>query len=195
MSKWGCVVCCLAVWPSSVAAQGLTVQQPVVGSFGANTSLTVPDRGRALVGSVNSAAMGRVTYGPLPSGPALGLQTRSSSLSASVFIHDLQAMDEALLSAPAGLTRTNQSPWEERLAQRQGLPVAPISQHTPPPAPATRADHWERQALQAESRGKQQVALIYWRLAAKEGSTLARAKLTLSPENTARSARGIALSD
>lgn len=102
MTKWGFVVWCLMGLPSTLAAQGLTVQQPVVGRFGANTSLSVPDRGRALVGSVNSAAMGRVTYGPLPSGSALGLQTRSSSLSVRVFIHDLQAMDEALLSAPTG---------------------------------------------------------------------------------------------
>lgn len=194
MNKWGFVVGCLVGLPSTLAAQGLTVQQPVVGSFGANTTLSVPDRGRALVGSVNSAAMGRVTYGPLPSGSALGLQTRSSSLSASVFIHDLQAMDEALLSAPTGLTKTNQSPWEERLAQRQGRSAAP-SQNTPPPAPAARADHWEKLALQAESRGKQQVAQVYWRLAAKEGSELARAKLSPSPDTNSRSAQGIALSD
>jgi hypothetical protein len=174
--RWGRLLMSVGiVWGAlPAAAQPVTVQQPVVGSFSVNTTVSVPDRGWVHLGSVNAAAAGRTVVGPLPSGSSVGLQTRGSSVSATVFIHDLRAMDEALLaSAPGGET---ESPWAQRLAERRGMPSAAVAAHaTPSPS---RAGQWEALAQQAESRGKPQVALVYWRLAAKEGSERAAARLT-----------------
>uniref|UniRef100_A0A7C4QS32 Uncharacterized protein n=1 Tax=Schlesneria paludicola TaxID=360056 RepID=A0A7C4QS32_9PLAN len=163
------------VWGAlPAAAQPVTVQQPVVGSFSVNTTVSVPDRGGVHLGSVNAAAAGRTVLGPLPSGPSVGLQTRGSSVSTTVFIHDLRAMDEALLTSRPG--EQAESPWAQRLAERRSLPSPAVAaQATPSPS---RAGQWEALAQQAESRGKPQVALVYWRLAAKEGSERAAARLT-----------------
>ena len=75
------------------------IQQPIVRQFGVTTSVSVPDRGRALLGGVNRGAIGRKTYGPLRSGTSSGAEYSSASQSASVYIFDFDAMDQALLDA------------------------------------------------------------------------------------------------
>lgn len=161
-------------WMVAPVTAQVTVQQPVVQSFGASTTVSVPDRGRTHIASVNSAAASHSMSGPFRSGASLGMQAQGSSISAGVYIHDLQAMDEALLatapSAPAN------DVWSQRLAERRGarLPAAVASRDA---KPANRAPEWEALAQRAEQRGKPAVALLYWRMAAKEGSTLAQSKL------------------
>lgn len=79
-------------------AQQITVQQPVIQNFSVRTSVSVPDRGAASLGGVSSAASSRSASGPFRSGSSVGLSRESSSASAHVFIHDLRAMDEAILA-------------------------------------------------------------------------------------------------
>lgn len=178
----------IAAMLASPAAAQVTVQQPAVRSFGGFTTVSVPDRGRAHLGSVNSAAASRSWTGPFRSGTSLGLEARGSSLSAGVFIHDLREMDEALLAKARASTSTKV--WEQRLAERRGSQSAsPATRHA---TPVNRAADYEALARRAEERGKASVAQVYWRMAAKEGSALAQSKLAeLKPSlaTAAKSAR------
>ncbi len=89
-----------------VAAQN-AVQLPTLSSFRANTTVSVPDRGSVYTGGINRAADGRSEFGT----PLLPLRNRSigsersaSSVWTSVYIHDFEAMDEALLGQAGGST-------------------------------------------------------------------------------------------
>ena len=75
------------------------VQQPVVSSTSVGTTVSVPDRGSALLGGVSSAQSARSQYGPLPSGTNRGFSRQATSITTNVYIHDLQAMDEAILNS------------------------------------------------------------------------------------------------
>ena len=102
---------CMAIvlWPAMAVAQEITVQQPVVGVHGAQTSISVPDRGTAFLGGVSRAGASRSSYGPLRSGTSTGMFRDRSSFSVSVQIIDLQAMDEAMLEE-ARASRRDASP-------------------------------------------------------------------------------------
>ena len=96
-----------------------TVQLPTVSSFSASTSVLVPDRGSLLLGGVDRVSDGLSSRGVpgashLPGGnrlfrnQALGRDASHSSARASVWIHDFQAMDEALLAEASALRRDRQ---------------------------------------------------------------------------------------
>lgn len=95
----GIALLVLAALPASAAAQSLTVQQPVVETFGVNTVVSVPDRGSVLLGSFSGASDSRLWNGFNPVGSSLGLERSHSSARAHVYIHDFAAMDEALLQS------------------------------------------------------------------------------------------------
>ncbi len=87
-----------------VAAQN-AVQLPTLSSFQTRTTVSVPDRGSVYTGGINRASSGRNEFGT----PLLPLRNRSigsersaSSVWTSVYIHDFEAMDEALLSQARG---------------------------------------------------------------------------------------------
>jgi hypothetical protein len=156
-------------------AQAVSVQQPVMGTACVGTTVSVPDRGAMRLGGVNSAAAGRSSSGLPRTSNSLGWQTQGSSFSAQVFIHDLRAMDEALLATAKPVV---DDPWSRRLAERRGSTVAADERAAPA---ASRAAEYESRAVRAEQNGKSAVALTYWRLAAKEGSATAAERLrTLS---------------
>jgi len=83
----------------SASAQQFTVQQPSLSSFSVGTTVSVPDRGRALMGGVSRAGSSRSTYGPLRSGTNTGVFAQHSGASAHVTIHDFAEMDRRALSA------------------------------------------------------------------------------------------------
>lgn len=81
-------------------AQEQVVQQPVIRQLRIGTSVSVPDRGRARLGGVSRGATSTNRYGgPLRSGTSSGREFSNSSMSVSVYIHDFDAMDAALLQA------------------------------------------------------------------------------------------------
>lgn len=151
---------------SSILHAQITVQQPVVRSTSVGTTVSVPDRGSVLLGGVTSAEASRQSYGPLRTGTSRGYSLSASSVSASVRIIDLQAMDEAILnSVPDSPTaRSFRSPRMEV--------------HTPTVSPEVvandKAARFERLAQQAEAEGRTGVAKLHWQMAARHGSTLAR---------------------
>lgn len=165
-----------------VVAAGMTVpveaqvnvQQPVVGGFRASTTVSVPDRGSAHLGSVGSAASGRINSGIFRPGTSSGLERSTSSVSTSVYIHDLRAMDEALL---AGTANSQRDAWSPRLEERRaaiptGITASRIEDTS------EKAARYVRLAREAESKGKGSVARMHWNLAAKFGSTVAKQRLT-----------------
>ncbi len=96
------------IWPTivilssvmTIHAQDRAVQQPVVRQFGVGTSVSVPDRGRAYLGGVSRGATSTKRFGgPFRSGTNTGREFSNSSVTTSVYIHDFDAMDAALLNA------------------------------------------------------------------------------------------------
>lgn len=154
----------------SVQAQQVAVQQPVVATNSVRTTVSVPDRGSALLGGVSSAQSARSSYGPLRSGTSTGLSRSASSMSTSVYIHDLRAMDEALLNS----VPDSPSPSAIRGPSRMSSGEAASGEVA---SPAEKATKFERLAKQAEAAEKSGLAKLYWQAAAKYGSKLANEKL------------------
>ncbi len=148
-------------------AQQATVQQPATGINSVRTSISVPDRGTVSLGGVGSAQSFRQSHGPMPGRSTFGMSRSANSLSTSVYIHDLRAMDEALLNS------VSESPSPTSIQGRAT---------TKSPAAMTasledRAEKYERLARQAEAAGKLGVAKLHWQMAAKYGSGMASEKL------------------
>jgi len=82
------------------------VQLPTFSYFTAPTTVSVPDRGGTYMGGVKRSASGRIESGAplLPfKNRAIGNESSASSISVHAYIHDFEAMDEAILgSAPQG---------------------------------------------------------------------------------------------
>lgn len=154
------------------------VQQPVVGSTSVSTTVSVPDRGRVFLGGVSSAQSGRTQYGPLGTGPALGLTRQSSSVSASVTIHDLRAMDEALLKSAPSVAEPNRPKADSRIAN----PVPEKLKETAESL-AEKATRHEHLARKAEDEGRAGVARLHWQAAAKYGSKAAEERLATQRTN------------
>jgi hypothetical protein len=104
----------------------------------------------------------------------------ASSMSAHVYIIDLQAMDEAILNSipdsPASMTMRNRPVASNReVAQRDAT------------SPADKIAKFEKLAQQAEAAGKSGVAKLHWQMAARHGSSLAQAKLNPAATKVAES--------
>ena len=80
-------------------AQAQTIQQPVIGQFGVQTSVMVPDRGGVYLGGVKRAGESSFNSIFSPFGSAVGRFAESTGLSSHVFISDLQEMDALILEA------------------------------------------------------------------------------------------------
>lgn len=185
-----------------LSAQNLTVQQPVFGVTSAATTVSVPDRGRAYIGGVSRGATSRNSYGgPFRSGTNSGSEFSHQSMTASVFIHDFDELDRQALAiaGDAGsrdsvrLSPHAANAYNALTQRRTGAGASAGAVSTPAPlpgtaVPTTTADRsseiprWLASAKKARSDGKEQLALIYFRLAAKAGSPEAEQILaTTSP--------------
>ncbi|MDO4576384.1 MAG: hypothetical protein Q4D98_14345 [Planctomycetia bacterium] len=87
-----------------MVAWGQSVQLPTFQNFGTQTTVTVPDGGRAVMGGVTRANEGGTSSGV----PVLPFRNRSygnsveaSGVSVTATVHDFEAMDEALLNSPS----------------------------------------------------------------------------------------------
>lgn len=157
----------LAVAP---AAGQNAVQLPTYSSFRTNTTVSVPDRGSVYTGGINRASDGRNEFGTplLPfRNRSIGSERSASSVWTSVYIHDLQAMDEALLSqarasgyssqrtrsgsSPALAAGAGVLPWQSQRAITRG--AEPGSQPVKDPLSKSIAE------LRAERAGEQEARL------------------------------------
>lgn len=149
-----------------------TIQQPVVGVTSVNTTVSVPDRGTMFLGGVSSAQSGRTQYGPLRTGPSTGLTRQATSMSVSVYIHDMQAMDQAILnSGPPSREAGRAIPgYTARKMEREPVAQKEVS-------PVEKALKFEQLARKADEAGKAGVAKLHWQMAAKYGSKAAEERL------------------
>lgn len=166
----------------------IAVQQPVVGVTSVNTTVSVPDRGTTYLGGVSSFQAGRSQYGPLRSGTSMGYSAQSSSMSASVYIHDLRAMDEAILNS---VGRT--SDGSAMIGGNSGRISQPNPASETTASPAEKRKKFEELALKSEAAGKANIAKLHWQMAAKFGSSQAERRLAeLANTPTAPSTKTIA---
>jgi len=105
---WGWTSCALLLCASEALAQATTVQLPTFSFFSVATTVSVPDRGSALLGGVNRASEGRSDFGvPCLSGlpflgrgfhsAAVGRQVGAGTMRISAQVHDFEAMERSLL--------------------------------------------------------------------------------------------------
>lgn len=182
---------------NSARAQQVTVQQPVVETFGVQTSVLVPDRGTIFLGGVSRAAEARSTFGPYPfrAGSSVGRELHSSGASATVWIHDLAAMDEYLLGLDTGRAPHDLHPAITprgalmRVDDQRTIHHPPQAAHVPaarradPVLPAglrdaaSAAEGFYQLGVKAEARGDAAVARVHYQMAAGRGSEAARRRL------------------
>jgi hypothetical protein len=198
-------VAAFALLPAAAFAQGITLQEPTFSSFSIGTTVVVPDQGSTLLGGISRSASGSSEFGvPMLPGPlfksrGIGRDTSASSVRATVFIHDFNAMDQALLGAPTpGAITFSLRPAGEAPAALAGHTLQPraaklAGNWLPNPAPpdaaaptslaqeqarraaqqetrSTEAEQFFDRARQAEAEGKPHVARIYYQMAARRAS-------------------------
>lgn len=159
---------------TSVLPAQVTVQQPAVESIGVSTSVSVPDRGRIFMGGVNSATSSRQSNGPLRTGTSREYSLSASSITVGVTIIDIHAMDEAILNS------VPDSPALPVIRSHTAAVNGDVVRSADPTATLEKITRFEKLAQQAEIAGKVGVAKLHWQMAAKHGSSLARAKLNPS---------------
>ena len=180
MRFWSFVL--MGLFVARTASAQITVQQPVVSQTGVSTTVSVPDRGQVFLGGVSSAQSGRIQNGPIPTVTSRGFSRQATSITTNVYIHDLQAMDEALLNSPS-LQATNPNTTTRaqtsNLATRLKAPRAADREPSPgePEDSGAKAAKFEQLALKAEKAGKVGVAKLHWQVAAKYGSKQAESRL------------------
>lgn len=102
------LICC-----DLTCAQQVTIQQPVVSQFRVDTVVSVPDGGRVLLGAVGGARDAHSQFGFTPLGSSLGIERFHQSTEVSVFIHDFDEMDRAILSSGTEM----ENPWTGEITQ------------------------------------------------------------------------------
>lgn len=187
-----CTLWCTIASLTSLAAtqaQVVRIQQPIVQQFSAGTTVTVPDRGTALLGGISSGRIGSRQYGPFRHGSIYGQEFQSSTSSVSVYIHDFEAMDRYLLnSAPRSLRQSaNSDPtehWRRQLlspaADRQ--PAASAAQQQQASAAQVKTETKARRFYELGKQAEQKhatpnIAILHYRAAAKYGSLPAQQRL------------------
>lgn len=170
----------------SLPAQAITVQEPVFGSFGIGTTVSVPDRGGAFLGGVSRAASARNTFGPFRSGTNTGISRQAGGLTANVHILDMRELDQAVLSSArpdAGprLSGPAEHAWQTLARRESGVgpteAVPTVSEAGQRVSALDQAERYERLAEDAERRGKSTVARLHWQMAAKHGSAVAAERM------------------
>lgn len=190
------------VFPSGAAGQRVSVQQPVVESLSAGASVSVPDRGRTVIGGVGRGATSRSTYGPLRMNSNFGSSFSGGSTSAHAWIHDFDELDrQALQSGDGPGPRLSVKRFDERaehayktliqrnrradrndsmpnriaarrLLDQRGAPTGPNQS-----AATLSADELYRRGMKAQAAGQRGVALSFLRLARDRGSPAAQGEL------------------
>ena len=91
----------LHVTPADVAPAATTVQLPTFSFFTISTTVSVPDSGDAYLGGVGGGRSGSRSSGPGLGNRAGGSGIDAGGVSVAAQIHDLGAMDRALLAEAA----------------------------------------------------------------------------------------------
>ena len=175
----GLIVAGLLIEPAQ--GQRTTVQLPTFRQFSMTTTVVVPDRGSVHLGGVNSARTRTSSFGmPLFPGRHRGRSaaTAASGVSVQAWIHDLEAMDRAILNEWAA-TSKSRSPQSQR--NRVTLPKPPEQptktigelkrmQRAADLANQERAIADFQAAKRVQEQGKPKVARIYYQMALRRAT-------------------------
>lgn len=190
----------LALSPAAAQAQRMTVQEPSFETFGAGTTVSVPDRGRISVAGSSRGAMSRSTFGPFRSGTNMGLSGQATSSGVEVQIHDMAELDQRALAAAAKSRKSKAQAVLPPAADRayetlQGRAIsrdlaegpaggavatvrdAPETTEKPAAPDGPSVEKLLARAKEAEAAGKRSLAQTYLRSARDLGSNSAEAEL------------------
>lgn len=176
--------------------QQITVQEPSLEQFGVGTSVSVPDSGKGLAGSVRRRGSSRSRFGRLPAG-SMGFVEQGGSFGVEVRVHDLEEKDletralaekarksqgQAALSPDAERAyaalksrSTASGRSEESRSTASRSPQVASAKDKPREGPSVKK--LLDRAHTAEAAGKRQLALSYLRVARDLGSADAKKEL------------------
>jgi len=169
-------------WASLAFGQGIVVQQPEFRFTTAATTVLVPDRGEVLLGGVNRAQDSRSQFGVpiLGKVPVLGRpfnnvgisQSRgASTMSVRAYIHDFEAMDEAILAEAArrrGGAPINALSRSGRENAVHSLAAIERQREAAEDAQRFEADNLLAKAQACEAKGQAGVAKLFYNMVAKD---------------------------
>jgi hypothetical protein len=207
----------VGAWLCAAAAaygqQASVVQLPSTSIFGADTTVSVPDRGSISLGGGGTSSNGSTAYGSglLPGNRSFGRNLRSSNITARATIHDMDELDrQTLARARQGDPKelSGSSDRTRRLAAARQSSAGVVPSGSVAEARRLRAAELEgdrdeaianiKRAREAVAAGKNSVAATFYKLAArqamgelktqveKEAAALARAGKTTSVAHSAR---------
>jgi len=179
------------------AQQKLTIQEPSIEQFGVGTTVSAPDSGRGLAGSVRRRGTAKSRFGRLPAGSNMNFAGEGGLFGAEVRVHDAEEKDlearDLAEKARKERDRSSLSPDAARAyqtlksrgaarnlapPQSANLPAAP---RVPPaekkPDDGPSAEKLLERAKAAEASGKRQLALSFLRVARDRGSAEAAREL------------------
>ncbi len=169
----------LGIQSQNAKAQ-VTVQQPVFGVTNVTTTVSVPDRGRAHLGSISRARDSRSHFGPFRPGTNTGLDREHTGLSVGVYIHDFEEMDRYLLGQGGGnpalgsrLSGNAGHAWNQLQAHHGSSPTT----RTTVSQPVDKSAKYWRLGQKSEEKGNISVAKMHYRIASKYGSLDAKTRL------------------
>jgi hypothetical protein len=108
-----------ALVSAAARAQDVVVQLPEFRQFSAPTTVLVPDRGATALGGTSGVGAGQRVFGPVPMARSGVVQRGASRMEVRAYVHDFQAMDEALLAEEPGFAP---APPRSRGRSRPSLP-------------------------------------------------------------------------
>ncbi|HVX15322.1 MAG TPA: hypothetical protein VHC22_29300 [Pirellulales bacterium] len=173
------LLCCAA--NSAQAQHEGAVQLPSSSIYGADTTVSVPDRGSVSLGGVGRSSTGSTAFGPSVGrgNRSVGSSLSGSSASVRAKVHDIQALDRA--SNGNKNKKSSAQPSEAaRLANaRQSsadqVPPGSVADARRRRAAELAANQAElqsniKQAREAAAAGKPRVAAMFYKLAARQAT-------------------------
>lgn len=185
----------LALGLPAHASHAQTLQLPTFSSFSVETSVLVPDRGSALMGGTRRSSSGSSQSGPLRGSQSRGSSAAAGGIDVSAFVHDFEAMDQAVLAKAAQKrgeqTRENPNFPAARSGERLSS-VADIRRRQVQGTGQEADDSggYLNRARAAVADGKPNVARVYFQMAERraQGSAKADIQAEMSGLGAAKSA-------
>jgi hypothetical protein len=178
---------------SLASGQGTVVQLPEFRFTTAATTVMVPDRGEVLLGGIQRAQDSRSQFGvpilgkvPVLSRPfnnvGISQNRGATTMSVKAYIHDFEAMDEAILAEAArrrGGAPINALTRSSREGAVRNLAAIERQRETEEDGKRFEADSLLAKAQACEAKGQPGVAKLFYNMVAKETKDPGQKELAL----------------